>query len=91
MTNDDMISSISQRTGFDTAKIEQLLSALPDVIKAYAKDLDSIAIPGFGTFQTVKSEEVISKDLSTGKSLLLPPAIKFQFNPSVVLRKRFVG
>lgn len=91
MTNEETLRLISQRTGIDFAKVENLMSALPDVIKFYAKELDSVAIPGFGTFQTIKTDETLSKDLSTGNMIMLPPSIKLQFNPSVVLRKRFVG
>lgn len=50
--------------------------------------MDSIAIPGFGTFEPVKEDERIQNDLSTGKRLLLPPEITVQFKSSALLRRK---
>ena len=51
-------------------------------------ELDSIAIPGFGTFATVKTDESIVTDAESGRRTLVPPSIRMIFQPSVVLRKK---
>lgn len=69
----------------DNKKIEE---ALAREIIDIACSLDSVAIPGFGTFAGVKENERIEVDESTGRRRLLPPCVKFSFSPSVILRKK---
>lgn len=54
-------------------------------------DLDSVAIPSFGTFTPVKRDEEITTDLSTGRRMLLPPQITLEFTPAAMLRKHLLG
>lgn len=74
-----------RRTPEETAT---LVDALAKLMCEIGGELDSMAVPGFGTFTTVKTDERIVTDESTGKRTLLPPAITMQFQPSVLLRKK---
>lgn len=65
-----------------------LVEGLSVVFREAGADLDSIAIPGFGTFRSAKTEERVVTDETTGERTLLPPAIALEFQPSIVLRKK---
>lgn len=73
------------RTPDETATLTDAFSKI--MIEA-GSELDSIAIPGFGTFATVKTDESIVSDPETGRRTLMPPSITMCFQPSVVLRKK---
>ena len=77
----------------DTKSLETQLSMESghnvDVIDAlgdFCAQGDSVAIPGFGTFQSVKTDEHIDTD-NEGRRMLIPPSITVEFKSSVVLRK----
>lgn len=91
MTEFDLAEHIAEKTGMDSQKTQLLLEALSKSLSRHSHDLDSVAIPGFGTFITQKIEEELRNDLATGRQMIFPPAIELSFKPSVVLRKKFVG
>ena len=49
---------------------------------------NNVAIPGFGTFEGVKHDESVVRDLTSGRNMLLPPSIELQFKPGGMLRKK---
>lgn len=87
MNNKGFIAEIGSRIGRDKKSIQSLLEALRESMKQACGDLKSVAVPGFGTFTPVKNEEKIVRDLSTGKTMLLPPEIIMEFAPASKLRK----
>lgn len=91
MNNDDIINSLCSESGIDRDAASKMVGALPDVVKGFCKDLDAVAIPGFGTIAAVKTDERIVTDNVTNETVMLPPEIQVEFKSSVVLRKRFVG
>lgn len=88
MKNKEYINALSMSTGVDVRKVEAIIDILPNVIAECGLNNSSIAIPRFGTFSCLKSEEYISVDDLSGKSLLNPPSVKLVFRPSVMLRKK---
>lgn len=88
MDNKGIINALSKQLGRDTKDITALIEGLISIFKERCSDLDSIALPGFGTFEPIKTEEKIQTDLSTGKRILLPPAITLTFKPSTSLRRK---
>lgn len=51
MDNKQLQETLAKRMGRDNADISKLLEALVTTIKDRCGELDSIAIPGFGTFE----------------------------------------
>ncbi|MDE6490622.1 MAG: HU family DNA-binding protein [Muribaculaceae bacterium] len=88
MDNKTLIARIAKRTGRDNKEIQALTAALAASIRDHCSTLDPIAIPGFGTFDAIKEDETITTDHTTGRRLLLPPAITMKFSPSALLRKK---
>ncbi|MDE5750722.1 MAG: HU family DNA-binding protein [Duncaniella sp.] len=88
MDNKQFAAGLARQLGTEAGKVAELTAALADTIRETCAGLDSAAIPGFGTFQGVKTEEHITNDPATGKRVLMPPSITLHFAPSVVLRKK---
>lgn len=84
----EIITAIAEKQNIPSTQVEATLKSLAPKIRDYCCEMDTIAIPGFGTFQPVKSQEEIRTDLSTGSQMLFPPSIEVEFKTSVVLRKR---
>lgn len=88
MDNKTFTSRLASQLDREASEINTLIKGLSTVFKQVGTDLDSVAIPGFGTFKSIKKDEEIVIDPATGKRTLLPPAITMEFQPSVVLRKK---
>lgn len=88
MDNKTLITRLGTTLGRDTSEVSALIEGLCKVFKECGSDLDSVAVPGFGTFKAEKSDEHIDIDDSTGKRTLFPPKISIEFQPSIVLRKK---
>ncbi len=79
---------MADKTGLPSRDITAAIEALGDAIAAHCGALDSVAIPGFGTFSATKSDEYVKVDPLTMKRSLVPPEITPSFRPSVILRNR---
>lgn len=88
MDNKTFINRLAKRLNRESAEITTLAEGLCNVFIEVGNELDSVAIPGFGTFKSTKRDELIVTDEATGKRTLLPPAITLEFQPSIVLRKK---
>lgn len=88
MDNKTVIATLSQKLGRDPKDISILIEGFATIIKEQCGDMNSVAIPGFGTFEPIKEEERITTDLSTGKRVLLPPEITLSFSASAILRRK---
>lgn len=91
ITNDMLTEYLSGKLSMSQEEAERLLNKIPEVMKNYAAELDSVAVPGFGTFASVKKDEQIVDNVETGEKMMLPPVINVNFKSSVVLRKRLLG
>ena len=87
MDNKQFIVSLSERTNLSSKDTGTTINILCDLITKHLKNLDAVAIPTLGKFAAIKEDEKISKDLSTGKRLLLPPVINIVFTPASTLVK----
>ncbi len=88
MDNKTFINRLAKRLNREPSEITTLAEGLCNVFIEVGNELDSVAIPGFGTFKSTKRDELIVTDETTGKRTLLPPAITMEFQPSIVLRKK---
>jgi len=83
----NLTTELSKRIGRDRKATEALLDALSKSLLQYCGDLDTVAVPTFGSFQAVKHDEQVVIDRSTGRKMLLPPEIELTFKPAGKLRK----
>lgn len=83
-----LVEHLNSALNCDSSETESMLSAMTEVVKEAACNLDSVSFPGFGCFEPKKRLERISVNPATGKRLLLPPKITLTFRPSVMLRQK---
>lgn len=88
---DDLMKRVAAEAGFSSEKCQSIFNAFKATLLANAEDLNSVSIPGFATFATEKLDERVVEDPSSGRRMLLPPAIEMQIKSSVVLRKKILG
>lgn len=91
MNNKELIASISNDISRDTTDVSALLNGFIQILYEKLGNLDTVAIPGFGEFSSIKEDEVISIDYSSGKRYLLPPQIVIKFKPSSIIKKKLVN
>lgn len=91
MKSTELIVQLSSITGWSDEKVSSMLSGVTEAIKAYCSEVDSVAIPGFGTFVAQKTDEHVSPSPTHGQKMIYPPAITVNFKSSVVLRKKLIG
>lgn len=90
MDNKQFITKLGKRLNRENSEVTTLVEGLCRVFKECGSELDSVAVPGFGTFKSIKKDEIIVTDEATGKRTLLPPSINLEFTPSIVLRKKLM-
>ena len=88
MENKELINRISGKLGRNKTDVKKLLDAFVGVVKNRSSELDSIAIPGFGTFETRKRAERLTVLPGSGKRLLVPPRVVLSFKVSNVLKSK---
>jgi len=88
MDTKTLVDAVAKKLNRDPKDISALLSGMTTVIKERLCEMNTVAIPGFGEFEPIKHEEEIQPDLSTGKLMLLPPAITVEFHPSSLLKRK---
>lgn len=87
----EILQSIAAARNIEVEEAERIVNGFIKQLRDSCKDLDAVAIPGFGTFQPVKTLEHVVVDESTGKRTLMPPSVDVTFKSSVVLRKKLLG
>ena len=88
MDNKTFTSRLANTLGRSPEETVTLTDALAKLMTELGGELDSMAIPGFGTFTPVKADETVVTDEATGKRTLMPPSITMHFQSSVLLRKK---
>lgn len=88
MDNKALLDTVAKRMNRDTEDVSKLIDAFISVVKTRCGELDSIAVPGFGTFEAKKKLERVVVNPSTGKRMLVPPKIALSFRPSALLKNK---
>lgn len=90
MENSEFMTRLAKRLQTDRATTVTLSKALCQIITARAAELDNVALPGFGTFVPVKTDEAI-EETPDGRRRLLPPSIRLTFTVGSRLKKTVNG
>lgn len=88
MDSKSFVNILAERTGRQPDQIASLIKSFADIVVDTVKDGDSIAIPGFGTFEPKMKNERVATHPSTGKKLLVPPRLSLVFKPSAILKQK---
>ncbi|MDE6287615.1 MAG: HU family DNA-binding protein [Muribaculaceae bacterium] len=84
-------SKLAAALGDNQRHTAALTEAFAAILRDASKSLTAVAVPSFGSFVPVKSDEEIVVDRVSGKRLLLPPQITVEFHPAAMLRKKLIS
>lgn len=88
MDNKKLIETVAANLGRSKADVGKLVDALAGVMRTRCGELDSVVVPGFGTFEPKKRNERVMIHPSTGKRMLVPPKVVLGFKVSNVLKAK---
>lgn len=88
MDNRQYIKALSKTSGKSIKETEALFADFMEIFRARITDMDTIAIPGFGAFETKKRAERVTTHPSTQQRIMIPPKIVMNFKMSNVLKQR---
>ena len=88
MENKKFVETVATNLGRTTEDVNKLLEALANVLRTRCSELDSVFVPGFGTFEPKKRNERVMVHPSSGKRMLVPPKVVVGFKVSRVLKAK---
>lgn len=88
MDSKTLIEQITTKLNLPKEKGEAIFQALAATLGECGAELDSVGVPGFGSFEAKKRMERINVHPATGKRMLLPPKIVIGFKPSAILKQK---
>lgn len=88
MDTKTLIEKVCATSALNTTQGRAVIDAFAELLYSCGMEADSVAVPGFGTFETKKRLERINVHPSTGKRVLLPPKIVLGFKPSALLKQK---
>lgn len=88
MDSKTLIESVAAQTNISSADGKKIVEEFAALLSECGAELDSVAVPGFGVFESRKRLERINVHPSTGKRMLLPPKIVMSFKASALLKQK---
>lgn len=88
MDSKKLVDTIAANLGRTPEDVSKLLDAFVGVLTARCSEMDSVHVPGFGTFEPKKRDERVMVNPSTGKRMLVPPKVAVGFKVSNVLKNK---
>ena len=86
MKKSDLVTKIASELDTTKTNAEKFLGVLFDTLTDVMKKGDSIMIPGFGTFTSVKRDARTARNPMTGKEVKVPAKNVPKFKPSSKLK-----
>jgi len=88
MDSKTFTEQVARAAGLDKSEATAMLASFADIIASRCSEMDSVSLPGFGTFEPRKRMERIMVMPTTGRRMLLPPKVVLSFKPSALLKQR---
>ena len=88
MDNKKLVEKVAEKLGRSTDDVNKLLEGLASVLRARCGELDSVIVPGFGTFEPSKHNERVMVNPKNGQRMLVPPKIVLGFKVSNVIKSK---
>jgi len=88
MDNKKLVETVATNLGRTTEDVNKLMEAFAGVLRTRCAEMDSVVVPGFGTFEPKKRNERVMVNPKTGKRMLVPPKVTVGFKVSKVLKAK---
>ena len=86
MNNKEFITDLAARTKLGSKEAASLVSATVSAIISELTEENTVAIPGFGSFEVKKKLERVLVNPTTKQRLLGPPKMTVNFKPNTSLK-----
>ena len=87
MTRNELLDALAQRSGYDTATADAVLTALQSVITERLVLGEDLVLPGFLTLRVQHRAERAGRNPATGEPLTIPAARVVKVAPGAALRR----
>ncbi len=88
MKHKEVTTELSNRLGWSSQEVTDMLSALSSIIGAKLVDNDTVYLQGFGQFESKKKLERISVNPVNKKRYLVPPKLVPVFKPGTTVKNK---
>ena len=88
MDTKTLIEKACEASRLEPAQGRRIIEAFSRLLSESGSELDSVAVPGFGVFESRKRLERVNVHPATGRRMLLPPKIVIGFKPSDILKQK---
>ncbi|MDR1182652.1 MAG: HU family DNA-binding protein [Bacteroidales bacterium] len=88
MTHKELITELSDRLGWSSARTSLVLESAIGIISENLADSSSVNIQGFGVFETKLRQERVSVNPLSQQRFLVPPKITPAFRPGQTLKEK---
>ena len=88
MDNKKLVETVAGNLGRSTEDVNKLIDAFAGVLRSRCGEMDSVVLPGFGTFEPKKRNERVMVHPSSGRRMLVPPKVVMGFKVSNVLKAK---
>jgi len=82
----ELIKSVADKSAISQKDVTAVLDALIETISYTLKNKDSIALVGFGTFETVERAARVGRNPKTGAEIQIPASISPKFKAGKTLK-----
>ncbi len=87
MNKAELMMAISEKSGVSKPEVEQVFSAVFEIIAEAMAKQEKLAVPNFGSFEGKIRAERKGRNPSTGAEILIPEAVVGSFKPSSQLKE----
>ena len=88
MDNKKLVETVAKNLGRSTDDVNKLIDAFAGILRTRCGEMDSVVVPGFGTFEPKKRNERVMVHPSSGRRMLVPPKVGMGFKVSNVLKAK---
>ena len=88
MDNKKLVETVAKNLGRSTDDVNKLIDAFAGILRTRCGEMDSVVVPGFGTFEPKKRNERVMVHPSSGRRMLVPPKVVMVFKVSNVLKAK---
>ncbi len=82
MTKQELARVIRDRTGVELVVVTRVIESMMDVVGDQLEEGDSVVLRGFGSFCVRRRAEKLARDMSRGRTMVIPAHNVPVFRPS---------
>lgn len=91
MNKSELVDTIAQRTSQSSAKVNETLSALQEVISESVKKGEKVTIPGFVSFEQTERSARTGRNPRTGETIKIPATKAVKVSAGAKLKEAAKG